>query len=268
MKTKNKNLWIALIMATVLFVCALVGIFIGNINDVRAQGTDELMLSGGEIEEEYLLNDFVEIPAAKLSFGGETKDAEISVITPSGERIRSAKVKLTEGGQYKAEFKALFGGRAKTVSKTFTARIPLFSKTYAKTIWKYGVDESAYQTGKEGVNVRLAKGDTLTYNDIIDLRKSNGQIVDFFLLPGDGAGTKDLKRLIVTLTDLHDPSISLTIILQCANDHGGENKWWFDWTYVLAGGQNQTPTGVEGRGTPNEKKWIGGDWGSVVPYSF
>ena len=114
----------------------------------------------------------------------------------------------------------------------------------------------------------MAKGDILTYNDIIDLRKSNGQIIDFFLLPTDGVGTKDLKKLTITLTDLYDPNVQLTIILQCANDHGGSNKWWFDWTYVLAGGQNQTPTGVEGKGTQNEKKWVGGDWGSVVPYSF
>ena len=268
MKTKNKNLWIALTMAIVLFVGAMLGIFIGNISNALAQGTGELTLSGGEIAEDYLLNDFIEIPAANISFGGETKAAEISVITPNGERVRSAKVKLTEGGQYKAEYKALFNGKAKTISKTFTVHIPLFSKTSAKSSWEYGVDESDYQTGKEGVKVRLAKGDTLTYNGIIDLKKNNGQIVDFFLLPGDGAGTKDLKRLTVTLTDLYNPNVSLTIILQCPNDHGGSDKWWLDWTYVLAGGQNQTPTGVEGKGTANEKIWVGGDWGSVVSYSF
>ena len=266
MKTKKKNLLIVVATAVLLFVCMTFGIFINN--GVRAQGNGELTLIGGEIEEEYLLDEIIEIPAAQLAYNGETKDAEVSVIMPSGERVRSAKVKLTEGGEYKVVFKALFGGKAKTLEKTFTANIPLFSKTSAKTSWGYGVDDSIYQTGKEGVQVRLTKGDTLTYNDIIDLEKSNGQIIDFFLLPQSGVGTKDVKRLVITLTDLYDPKVALTIILQCANDHGSGSKWWFDWTYVLAGGQNQTPTGVEGKGTNNEKKWVGGDWGSVVAYSF
>lgn len=268
MKNKKKNLLVALTTAVLFLITTLsmvFGIYIGN---ARAQGNGEPTLIGGEISEEYILNDFIEIPAAKISYGGDTKDAEISIIEPDGDRVRSAKVKLTEGGEYKAEYKAVFGGKAKIVEKTFTVSIPLFSKTSAKSSWEYGVDDSIHQTGKSGVKVRLAKGDTLTYNDIIDLKKSNGQIVEMFLLPTDGIGTKDVKRLIVTLTDLYNPNITLTIILQCANDHGGSNKWWFDWTYVLAGGQNQTPTGVEGKGTANEKKWVGGDWGSVVPYSF
>ena len=265
MKVKNKNLFITVALALLFFVCAALGIFISN---AHAQENAALTLIGGEIEENYILNDVIEIPAAKLAYGGETKDAEISVIKPDGERVRSAKVKLTEGGEYKAEFKALFSGRAKTVEKAFTVHIPLFSNTSKKTSWEYGVDDSDYQTGKEGVKVRLAKGDILTYNDIIDLKKSNGQIIDFFLLPEDGVGTKDVKKLMITLTDLYDPSIALTIIIQCANDHGDGTNWWYDWTYVLAGGQNQTPTGVEGKGTNNEKIWVGGDWGTVVPYSF
>ena len=269
MKNKKKRLLTASIKAILLCVCLTFGMLLSIlIVDAHAQASGELALIGGEIEENYILDDFIEIPDAKITYGGETKTAEISVIKPNGERVRSAKVKLTEGGLYKAEYKALFGGKAKTLEKEFTVHIPLFSKTSTRSSWVYGVDDSAYQTGKEGVKVRLAKGDTLTYNDIIDLEKSNGQIVDLFLLPEDGVGTKDLKKLVVTLTDLYNPNVSLTIILQCANDHGGDDKWWFDWTYVLAGGQNQTPTGVEGKGTANEKKWVGGDWGSVVSYSF
>ena len=166
MKVKNKNLFITVALALLFFVCAALGIFISN---AHAQENAALTLIGGEIEENYILNDVIEIPAAKLAYGGETKDAEISVIKPDGERVRSAKVKLTEGGEYKAEFKALFSGRAKTVEKAFTVHIPLFSNTSKKTSWEYGVDDSDYQTGKEGVKVRLAKGDILTYNDIMNI---------------------------------------------------------------------------------------------------
>lgn len=255
-------------MALLLFVCTTLGMTLGIFGDVGAQGNGEPQLSGGEIKAEYTLGDVIEIPAAEIICGLETKEADISIVKPNGERVRGSKVKLTEGGLYKAEYRAVFGGKAKTVEKEFTVNIPLFSKNSSKTSWEYGLDDSAYQTGKEGVKVRLSKGDTLTYNDIIDLRKSNGQIIDFFLLPSGGVGTKDLKKVTITLTDLHNPNVALTIILQCANDHGDGTNWWYDWTYVLAGGQNQTPTGVEGKGTPDEKKWVGGDWGSVVAYSF
>lgn len=265
MKNNKKGLIVALTMAMLLFVSSTIGIVLNIFN---AQGSGEATLIGGEIAQEYILDDFIEIPDAQISYGGETKNADISVIKPDGERIRSAKVKLTEGGQYKVEYKAIFDGRTKTIEKDFIVHIPLFSKTSKKTSWAYCVDDSQYQTGKEGVKVRLTKGDTLTFNDIIDLKKSNGQIIDFFLLPSGGAGTKDLKKITLKLTDLYNPNVALTIILQCANDHGDGSNWWFDWTYVLAGGQNQTPTGVEGKGTANEKKWVGGDWGSVVAYSF
>lgn len=271
MKSKTKNIVIASAIAVLLCVCTIFAIVFDVFKkdvDVDANGTTEITLLGGEMKDEYTLHDILEIPDAQLVYGGETKDAEISVIKPDGERVRSAKVKLDVGGAYTAEFKAVFGGKTKKVEKPFTVRIPLFSPSSSKTTWEYGVDDSSYETGKEGVKVRLAKGDTLTYNDIIDLSKSDGQIIDFFLLPENGVGTKDLKRITLTLTDLYNPNVSLTIILQCANDHGGEDKWWFDWTYVLAGGQNQTPTGVEGKGTPNQKIWVGGDWGSVVSYSF
>ena len=264
MKNK-KSLFVALAIALTLSFCATLGIFIDGL---RAQGNDFPTLSGGEIEEVYLLGDVIEIPESKITYGGETKDAEISVIKPNGEKIRNSNVKLTEGGIYKAEYKALFNGKAKTVEKTFTVQIPLFSATSPKTSWEYGVDDSDYQTGKEGVKVRLAKGDTLTYNDIIDLKKNDGHVIDFFLLPGSGAGTKDLKKITIRLTDLHDPNVVLTIILQCANDHGDGTNWWYDWTYVLAGGQNQTPTGIEGKGTSSQIVHVGDDWGAVARYSF
>ena len=268
MKSKQKNILIVTAVAFVLFVCTALGLVFSALNGASAKGTDGLTLIGGEIQEEYILGDLIEIPEAQLVFNGETKDAEIYVIKPDGERVRSAKVKLEVGGEYKAEYKALFGGKAKTVEKDFTVKIPLFSTTSKKTTWEYGVDDSDYETGKSGVKVRLSKGDTLTYNEIIDLKKSDGQIIDFFLLPEDGVGTKDLKKITITLTDLYDPSVSLTIILQCAHDHGDESKWWFDPTYVLAGGQNQIPSGVEGKGTQNEKLWVGGDWGCSLYYSF
>jgi hypothetical protein len=95
------------------------------------------------------------------------------------------------------------------------------------------------------------------------LNASDGDFLEFILPPTDGAGTADLRKLVVTLTDLHDENISLTVVLQCPVNEGGADTWYYDYTYVQAGGQNQTPTGVEGN-----KVHVGNDWGAPTRFSF
>ena len=91
MRNKTRNLWIVLTMVFVLFVCAISLTFDMFTGNVRAKDNGEPTLIGGEIKEEYILNDFIEIPAAKIIYGEETKDAEISVIKPDGKRLEAQK---------------------------------------------------------------------------------------------------------------------------------------------------------------------------------
>lgn len=261
------SLLVALVFALSLSVCAALGVWI---NSARVQGNaGEPTISGWEDGKDYgfELGGYVEIPAVKITFGSETKDAEVIVTKPDGEIVRSSKVKLTVGGIYTVEFRAVFGNKVKSVKKEFTVETPLFTRSSAKTSWEYGVDDSNYNTGKEGVKIRLAKDDSLVYNEIIDLNESAGQFLEFFLLPEEGICTKDLRKIVVTLTDLHNPNVWLNVILQCANDHGSpENQWWIPTTYVLAGGQNQTPTGIEASAANPVHK--GDAWGKPIQYSF
>ena len=264
MKNKKTSLLIALVVALALSISASLGLWINNVNVQGNAGEPTLIGWDDEADYGYTLGGYVEIPAVQIVFGGETKDAEIIITKPDGEAVKSSKVKLTLGGIYTIEFRAVFGGKIKSIKKEFRVETPLFTTESTKTTWEYGVDDSSYNTGKKGLKVSLSKDDTLTYNEIIDLRKSDGQIIDFFLLPEEGIGTKDLRKIVLTLTDLYDPNVSLTIILQCANDHGGTSgPWWLGPTYVLAGGQNQTPAGIEGNTVH-----VGNNFGGSVTYSF
>ena len=258
---KNKKKFITLAAAFVLTVCASVGVWVYG---ARAQGTPgEASLVGGEINTEYLLGDSLSIPAAQIVCDGETADAKVIITKPNGELVQTSNMSLSEGGVYTVEYRAVFGGKVKTVEKTFTVQTPLFSVGSSNSYAAYGEDKSQYKTGIKGVNVDLAEGDTLIYNDIIDLNASEGHFLEFMMLPNDGAGTYDLRKLTVTLTDLHDPSIKLTVIAQCPADDGDSNKWEYENVYMQSGGQNQTPTGLEGT-----KVHAGNDWGAPTRFSF
>ena len=66
------------------------------------------------------------------------------------------------------------------------------------------------------VTLSLADGDIVEYGDIIALNESDGSFLEFFVLPSDGAGTNDARKIVVTLTDVYNPEIQLSVIMQCA----------------------------------------------------
>ncbi len=263
MKNKKIGLLATLAISFIALICASTGIWVHN---VHAQNTAEPVLVGGEIEETYLLDEYLSVPDAQIACGDQTANAKVVVTKPDGEVVQSTSVLLDQGGVYTIEYRAIIGGELKIVEKTFTVQTPMFSGDSNNTFAVYGEDSSEYQTGLKGVNVQLAEGDVLHYNDIIDLKASEGQFLEFFFLPQDGAGTIDLRKLTVTLTDIHDPNIVLTIILQCYRGSSDESdKWFYNYTYVLTGGQNQTPSGYE---SGSQKLHVGNDWGAPSYFSF
>ena len=123
MKNNKKVLLIALTLALLLSVCATLGIWINNI---RAQGEGSApVVTGGDLEEEYLLGGYTDIPSATITYGGQTQDAKITIIRPNGERVASTKIYLDEGGIYTVEYSAVFGGKPLVVTKDFLVKIPL-----------------------------------------------------------------------------------------------------------------------------------------------
>ena len=261
MKNKKRNILVGL-AAFLLSACASVGVWVYG---ARAQAAADPILAGGEIEEEYLLGEYLTVPAAQITYGDKTENAKIIVRTPKGELLQSTNVHLLQGGVYTIEYRALFGGELKTVEKTFTVQTPLFSAPSKNSSAVYGVDSSQYQTGLRGVNVKIAEGDILTYNDVIDLNASEGDFLEFLLPPEEGAGTCDFRKIVVTLTDIHNPDVKLTVIVQGPDNYGGTDLWYYDYAYVLAGGQNQTPSGFE---AGSSQLHVGNEWGSPTRFSF
>ena len=168
MKNKRTSLLIALLMVFALSLCASLGLWINNVHVQGSAGDPTLIGWDDEADYGFTLGGFVEIPEVKITYGGETKTAEVIVTKPDGESVKSSKVQLTVGGIYTIEFRAVFGGKIKSVKKQFRVDTPLFTTGSTKTTWEYGEDDSDYNTGKTGLKVRMAKDDTLTYNEILD----------------------------------------------------------------------------------------------------
>ena len=245
------------------FVMAMVCMFF-SVNAIVGSAADPY-LSGGELKASYWLGEELVIPKATISDGQKEVNARAVVYKPGGEALASSSLSLREAGIYTVVYSATLNGHSYSFEKEFVVNMPLYSVQSKKSTVSYGVDSSIYQTGKTGIQVSLVANDVFTYNDIIDLNQAEGNFLELAMMPMDGAGTKDLRKLIVTLTDIYNPTRQLTIILQCANKPEDGALWYLDNTYLLAGGENQEPTGYEaGAG----KLHVNNTWGCAVNYSF
>ena len=110
----------------------------------------------------------------------------------------------------------------------------------------YDTDLSQYQTGRHGINVSLQRGDIFTYNEIIDLSKldANNPAVELFVTPSGGAGTKDVKKIVIMFTDIYNEDNSIKVVGNAVDDDGDPGQWWSTSTYLQAGAFGST-SGIE-----------------------
>ena len=114
MKKKKISLIAALAVTFATSICASVGIWA---HSVHAQETSEPILIGGEINNEYILDEYLSVSDAQISCGGKTADAKVIVKKPDGELVQSTNVRLDMGGIYTIEYRAVIDGKLKTIKK-------------------------------------------------------------------------------------------------------------------------------------------------------
>lgn len=126
------------------------------------------------------------------------------------------------------ENSSVFYGRGANAEET-----PDWQKERLAESWKYNA---------AGLVFNLAKNEKVDFNEIIDVSEMKAQdlsdkpLVSLYFNPTN-AGSNDIGALYFTLTDSVDPTISLRIKIGVTK----EKK-----TCVIAGGQNQVLTGLEG----------------------
>ena len=216
--------------------------------------------SGGLNATEYELYETLPMPEGKF---GNVK-AEVSVLRPDGIAVSGKEVELSLGGEYEVEYSAKVNGKTQRYKESFFVKTNLYSVTKKGSYVAYGKDENntmgIHNTGREGLLVKLAKGDVFHYNDVIDVSKTtsiDNTAFKFFMYPRE-LGTDDAASMYMTFTDIYDPENKITVwyVLNCGSTY---------YERALSKAPGQAWAGIEnvrGQHTP----WVGGQLGSPIDF--
>jgi len=194
------------------------------------------------LKETYDLYETITIPTHTFKDDSGSATVKGVVIMPDGSSSSVDSLSITQIGQYEVRYSATIGDKNYSYSENFLVKKPLFQYSNATgTSVTYSIPQYAkkYTDGK-GVYVALAKGDTLTINEAIDLSSSTKQdkIINLFATPYV-QGEFDFAQYTFTLTDSENPSIKMTILCNAQ----AQLKTSREYVYFRAGGENQTLTG-------------------------
>lgn len=205
----------------------------------------------------YMIGTRIEIPARELEAGGETADAVSVVRYPDGRATTKTDVLLDVSGAYTVDYTARIAGEVYREQETFYVYDRIYSVGDADSSVEYGSYVNAPDV--EGLVVRLAKRDTLTFNSILDVSEAtqNDVLVELFVAP-NAIGKTDFSLLTFTFTDVIDPSCTLTV----TGRHSPEGT---PYTYYLAGGNGQP---LEGYESATGRLHVNNTWGTPVYHSF
>ncbi len=231
---KNKKTLVAFIL-TIAFCVS-----IGTVGAISVYAKTEKW-SAVNIETSYAYGDDFIVPERTVTAGDKTVTALSTVTYPNGKITSEKTVRLGIIGDYVIRYYAEIGSKQYAKEEKFSVngvgyetKSPLSSAAYGN----YG----EYGANTDGLLVRLANKDELTFTKLIDVRSLSQAtpIADFFITP-DRQGSADFNKLIFRLTDSLDDSVYLDIEINRSQFSGsGLTMSW-----VMAGGNGQDMVGEE-----------------------
>ena len=193
------------------------------------------------LQEEYLLNETLEIPDYEMEYNGEKVLAtDYSLEYPNGIVRMGQKQVLDTPGLYTVHYAVMKDGRIVKETKTFIVQNTLYATSQSKSSVYYGKN-SAYADKAEGLVVSLAQKDTLTFNKILDLSKMTkaDNLLSFYITPIEN-GTYDATRLTFRFTDIYDEENWIEIQYRC---NYNIRPWAQNITYTAARSNGNPWTG-------------------------
>lgn len=205
-----------------------------------AQATETVEWSDVSLESEYVRDDVLTIPERSVKIGESSYDAEVTIRYPNGATRLSegGELTLAETGKYTLIYEAKVSSKYYTEKEEFVVADKLWRVSNSKSSVTYG------QAGNtNGLLVSLAKGDTLTFNKIIDVSNASSSVslIEGFINP-ENVGMSEFERLVFTFTDVTDPTQTMTVI--CSRSQSSDNYMFM--SYWTAAGNGQTQGGFTG----------------------
>lgn len=215
--------------------------------------------SDSEVENVKPFGTKFTVPERTLTVDGTTVTATTVVIKPDGSATTEKEIALNISGVYTIVYTATIGGKPYVDEVTFRVDDAAYVLSSEKSSATYGKYEYAKDTS--GILVRLAYGDSITFNTPIDVSNSTktDALVEAFVTP-EIKGVKDFDKLIFTFRDVENPNIYLRYTIRQSAE--GDN---YPISYALAGGNGQQMAGWE-------EYWkrlhIDNEWGAQFRHSF
>lgn len=206
------------------------------------------------IGETYKIPSTVEVDGNELAVSAR-------VIAPSGKTYAATRLSISEIGRYTVEY--IYDGEVVKTQYCVCVRRPtdLISTNSFATV--EGIADYKYHNSKalSGVKVQVKNGASITVEREIDMtdRTKNDILVSVVVEP-NVQSSRDFGGMVLTFTDVDDPSVYFTVIATCGNqDTRGEPGR----AYIRAGGNGQLAGGYE------DGKFNTTDiYGARAPFSF
>lgn len=213
---KSKTLFTLILVFLTSIICSFTCFYTTNSNKASAQEFKYV----GAIAEVYDLDEVISIPSATI--GGV--NADFRVVMPNGAYSNSSSIKLTIPGYYVIEYSAVVDGELYTENKSFLVNGNLFTLNGMGTS-EYVEYVNIYNNQPlvaTGIKFNLFQGDSITYNDVIDLKAIDGPTSTVYRMTMATAvpGEAEISDYEVTLTDAYDPNITVTVRVKQYADPG------------------------------------------------
>lgn len=162
---------------------------------------------------------------------------DYSLLYPSGVLKDGREHTLDEAGKYTVKYEV--NGVVET--ETFVVEKSIVNFAVEGSDWYYGTHEYAPNT--PGFVVKVANGDQLKFNQIVDVSKMTkaDSLFKFFVTP-NSIGQEDVSTIVVRMTDIYDPTNYVDIQIRNVSTTYGA---WADRQtyYVVQVGEQPTISG-------------------------
>lgn len=213
----KKRKWLVTFVLTIVTCC----LFSFGLIRVLATSNGELTFNGVSVEEKYDYGEKFTAPEGSLTYKGQTQDAQTTLYFPDGRVSDGVMVSLNQEGVYTLVYSASFSGEEKTYTQNFTVEKTLFTVEKPASSVVYDTYDATEHDREElgvisgsvsGAYVKLASGDKVTYNKVINL--ADATATDIFIslaMTPSVIGTRDVGELNIILTDAYDKNNFVTI---------------------------------------------------------
>lgn len=219
------------------------------------------------------VGDEMELPSRNVSVNGDSAAASVKLYYPDGTAINKTSdsaVKLTLAGSYRLVYEAKVNGTRYTDEISFKVSDKLWKVGNSRSSAEYGHDPLA-EEGVDGLLVKLASRDTLTFGKVIDLSTltKSDTLVSGFITPSV-QGSYDFDAIVFTFTDVYNPDNYITVRGMRSKDtslvHQGMSYWnAASAGQLLSGYENGNYHHGDGYGLPYQHSWMAmvSHWGYV-----